>query len=49
MGKVLSYATPNDGPNLRLTKSQIQVLRKANLWPRDREGALYFSIGKPFR
>jgi hypothetical protein len=24
-------------------------IRKANLWPRDRNGAPYFSIGKPFR
>jgi hypothetical protein len=49
MRKILSYATPDEGPNIKLTKSQIQALRKANLWPHDREGAPYFSTGKPFR
>jgi hypothetical protein len=39
MRKVLSYSTPNEGANIKLTKSQIQALRKANLWPRDRDGA----------
>jgi hypothetical protein len=49
MRKVLSYSTPNESPNIKLTKSQIQALRKANLWPRDRDGVPYFSTGKPFR
>ena len=49
MSKVSSYCTPNESPNIKLTKSQIQALRKANLWPRDRDKAPYFSIGKPFR
>jgi hypothetical protein len=47
--KILSYTTPNEGPNIKLTKSQIRALRKANLWPHDREAAPYFSTGKPFR
>jgi hypothetical protein len=33
MRKILSYTTPNEGPNIKLTKGQIQALRKANLWP----------------
>ena len=49
MEKILSYCTPNDSPNIRLTKSQIQALKRANLWPRDRDGTLYCSIRKPFR
>jgi hypothetical protein len=49
MRKILSYTTPNEGPNIKLTRSQIQALRKANLWPHDRKGELYGSIGKPFR
>jgi len=49
MEKILSYTTPNEGPNVRLTKNQIRTLRKANLWPRDRAGVAYFSTGKPFQ
>jgi hypothetical protein len=49
MEKLLSYSTPNESPNIKLTKSQIQALRSAKLWPRDRDGAPYFSTGKRFR
>lgn len=48
MNKVLTYATPNDAPNIKLTKSQIDALRKAKLWPHDSHGVAYASIGKPF-
>jgi hypothetical protein len=49
MSKILSYSTPSEGANIKLTKSQIRALRKANLWPCDRDAAPYFSTGKPFR
>jgi hypothetical protein len=48
MNKVLIYSTPNDAPKIKLTKSQIDALRKANLWPHDSYGVAYCSIGKPF-
>jgi hypothetical protein len=49
MEKVLSYSTPNESPNIKFTKSQIQALRKAMLWPRDRDGAACFWTGKRLR
>ena len=48
MNKVLIYSTPNDAPKIKLTKSQIDALRKAKLWPHDSHGVAYCSIGKPF-
>jgi hypothetical protein len=49
MEKILTYTTPNVSINIRLTKRQIQALKKANLCPCDRDGEAYRSIGKPFR
>jgi hypothetical protein len=48
MNKVLIYSTPNDAPKIQLTKSQIDALRKARLWPHDSHGVAYCCIGKPF-
>ena len=48
MEKILTFCTPNHSANIRLTKRQMQALKKATLWPRDHGGALYGSIGKPF-
>jgi hypothetical protein len=45
MNTVLTYATLNDAPKIKLTKSQIEALRRAKLWPQDRHGVAYYSIG----
>ena len=48
LGTCLTYFTLPNGQKIKLTKSQINALKKAKRWPHDKPGQPYASTGKPF-